>query len=302
TTCTCSTTTSTTSWPVRTSTRRSTPSARPFSGSFRSTFIEITARTIATPTFTKQPARTLMRTGRGATWGRGRRRCTTSLRARTEAADPDMRAMFTIVTITLLALVAVAVGPAIAIDHKNLDETRPLRLDDAYSISAGEIAVEAGAGATLQRRGPNRGVFPVELLYGAFPNFQLGIGTVVSTDPREIDDRPKSGDLRLSGLYNFNQETLDLPAFALKLGLSAPTGIDSRGVTVELKGIVTRSIERLSLHLNGGYEVTTDSRRDERDGRYKLAIGGSYPVGAPQFTRATLVVDVFTQQTVPRRD
>src|SRR5262249_3448402 len=99
-----------------------------------------------------------------------------------------------------------------------------------------------------------------------------------------------------------NQETLDLPAFALKLGLSAPTGIDSRGVTVELKGIVTRSIERLSLHLNGGYEDTTDSRRTERAGPSKPAIGGGNPVGAPQFTRATLVVDVFSEQTVRRRE
>jgi Putative MetA-pathway of phenol degradation len=208
--------------------------------------------------------------------------------------------MFKVVSIGLLALLAVSVGSTYAIDHKNLDENRPLRLEDAYTISAGEIAVEAGAGVTLQRRGANRGVFPVELLYGAFPNFQFGIGTLLSTDPREIDDRPKSGDLRLSGLYNFNQETLSLPAFALKLGLDAPTGIVSRGVAVEMKGIVTKSIERLSLHFNGGYEFLTDSRHDERDGRYKFAVGASYPVGAPQFTRATLVADVFTEQVVHR--
>jgi len=210
--------------------------------------------------------------------------------------------MLKVIPIAALALLAVGVGPAYAIDHKNLDENRPLRLEDAYAISAGEIAVEAGAGVTLQRRGANRGFFPVELLYGAFPNFQLGIGTLLSTDPREIDDRPKSGDLRLSALYNFNQETLSLPAFALKLGLDAPTGIDSRGVAVELKGIVTKSVERLSLHFNGSYEFLTDSRHDERDGRYKFAVGASYPVGAPQFTRATLVADVFTEQAMHRGD
>ena len=56
---------------------------------------------------------------------------------------------------------------ACAIDHKNLDEGRPLRLDDAYAISTGEIAIEAGAGFRLVRRGADQGVFPVELLYGA---------------------------------------------------------------------------------------------------------------------------------------
>ena len=75
-----------------------------------------------------------------------------------------------------------------------------------------------------------------------------------------------------------------------------PTGVDARGYSVEVKGIVTKSVERLSLHLNAGYEFLTDTRDDERDGRYELALGFSYPVGAPQFTRATLVGDVFAEQ------
>jgi outer membrane putative beta-barrel porin/alpha-amylase len=207
-------------------------------------------------------------------------------------------------TKTMIAVVGLAIlmtaGPASAIDHKNLDEGRPLRLEDAYPIASGEIAIEAGGGFRLVRQGANQGFFPVELLYGAFPNFQLGLGTVLFTDPHEVDDRPKSGDLHLSTLYNFNQETINVPAFALKLGLDVPTGVDSRGVGVEIKGIITKSIERLSLHLNAGYEFLTDSRDDERNGRYDLALGFSYPVGAPQFTRATLVGDVFAEQAVRR--
>jgi outer membrane putative beta-barrel porin/alpha-amylase len=204
------------------------------------------------------------------------------------------------ITVTAVALMALlgGTGGADAIDHGNLDENRPVRIEDAYAIAHGEIAIEAGAGFTLQRRGANRGIFPVELLYGAFPNLQVGIGTSLSTDPREMDDRPKSGDLRLGVLYNFNQETLTLPAFALKIGLDAPTGIDARGFSVEAKGIVTKSVERLSVHLNAGYEFLTSSRDEERDGRYKLALGASYPVGAPKFTRATIVGDVFAEQSV----
>ena len=76
--------------------------------------------------------------------------------------------------------------------------------------------------------------------------------------------------------------------------------MDARGYSVEVKGIVTKSVERLSLHLNAGYEFVTDSRHDERDGRYELALGFSYPVGAPRFTRATLVGDVFAEQAVHR--
>jgi len=205
--------------------------------------------------------------------------------------------MKSLVTFIVVALIPVS---ASAIDHKNLDEGRPLRLEDAYAISTGEIAVEAGAGFTLQRRGANREFFPIEVLYGALPNFQIGLGTFLSTDPHEVDERPKSGDVRFSALYNFNQETLRIPAFGLKLGLDAPTGVDSRGFAVELKGIVTKSFERLSIHFNGGYEFFTDSRHEERGGQYSLVLGASYPVGAPKFTRATVIADVFTEQSVHR--
>lgn len=189
-------------------------------------------------------------------------------------------------------------GATLAIDHKNLDEGRPLRLDDAYAISTGEIAVEMGAGFTLQRRGADQGVFPVELLFGALPNLQIGIGTVFFTDPREIDEPTKSGNLDVSVLYNFNQETLVLPAFGAKVGVNLPTGVDSHGVEVVVKGIVTRSFERLSVHLNAGYGFLTDATRGERDGRYELLLGASVPLGAPTYTRATLVADIFTEQSL----
>jgi Putative MetA-pathway of phenol degradation len=195
-----------------------------------------------------------------------------------------------------LALLMAIAPAAYAIDHKNLDEGRPLRLDDAYAIASRELAVEVGAGFALERRGPDRGVFPLEVLYGALPNLQLGLGTTLLTDPHEVHEQTKSGDLRVSGLYNFNQETLTLPAFGLKLELNLPTGVDSAGVDVEVKGIVTRSIDRLSLHLNAGYAFFSGTTGEERDGRYEVTLGASYPVGAPQYTRTTLVGDLFTEQ------
>jgi Putative MetA-pathway of phenol degradation len=208
-----------------------------------------------------------------------------------------MRRQWMLVNLALL----MAMAPAVyAIDHKNLDEGRPLRLDDAYAIASGELAVEVGAGFALERRGPDRGVFPLEVLYGAYPNLQLGLGTTLLTDPRDIDEQTKSGDLRVSGLYNVNQETLTLPAFGLKLELNLPTGVDSAGVDVEVKGIVTRSIHRLSLHLNAGYAFVSGTTPDERDGRYEVTVGASYPVGAPQYTRTTLVGDLFTEQGARR--
>src|SRR5260370_23600440 len=127
------------------------------------------------------------------------------------------------------------------------------------------------------------------MLDAAYPDLQVSVGTTLATDPRDIDDRPKSGDLQVSAVDNVNQETISLPALALKVGVDTPTGVGARGYGVELKGIITKSIERLSLHLNAGYEFLIATGAGDRDGRYKFALGASYPIGAPQFTRAALV-------------
>jgi hypothetical protein len=73
--------------------------------------------------------------------------------------------------------------------------------------------------------------------------------------------------------------------------------VDAHGFGAEAKAIVTKSFDRLSLHLNAAYEFVTSSRDDERDGRYQFAIGASYPVGAPRFTRAMLLGDIFAEQS-----
>src|SRR5437764_819080 len=98
----------------------------------------------------------------------------------------------------LLSVVLLTLSsPAFAIDHKNLDEGRPTRLDDAYAITTGEIAVETGLGVALGRRGTARGVFQIEILFGALPNLQVGVGSTLMTDPRGIDGPDKSGNIRL---------------------------------------------------------------------------------------------------------
>ena len=191
-----------------------------------------------------------------------------------------------------ILLILLGHAPAVALDHKNLDEGRPTRLDDAYAIATGEIEIETGLGVAVGRRGAARGAFPLEILYGALPNLQLGLGSTLMTDT--------PGNLRLGALYNVNQETLTVPAFGLRLEAGLPTGVGAESATVKAKAIVTRSIGRLGLHLNAGYEAVTSPRRDERSGQYELVLGAGYPLGAPHFTRATIVGDVFTEQGMHR--
>lgn len=200
----------------------------------------------------------------------------------------------TVSILTLLALLGAV--PARAIDHKNLDDGRPLRLEDAYSIAHGEFSVEAGIGYRSNRGRKDQAFFPVNVTYGALPNFHVELGTVLFTSPRAVEGPDRSGDLHLSALYNLNQETLTLPAFGIKGTVSFPTGVDSSGTDFELKGMVTRSVGRLSLHGNAAVEFVGGARGNERDVLYKFAFGPSYPVGAPMYTRTTLLAAIFIEQ------
>lgn len=187
--------------------------------------------------------------------------------------------------------------PAWALDHDNLDKNRPVQIEDAYPIAKGEIALEGGARLLDRRRGRTRFVFQPQVLYGAFYNTQLEIGGDLLTEPTSIEGAEKSGELRVGALYNFNTETLTLPALALKLDLELPTGVRSRGVDGTLAGILTRSFGRWRMHLNAEYTVVGLARGAERNGFYRFVAGVSYPLGYPARFRETLIVDVFTRQS-----
>jgi hypothetical protein len=185
---------------------------------------------------------------------------------------------------------------AFAIDHKNLDESRPLHLQDAYPVSQGEWALEAGTGFLSKRRASDQVIFPVQLIYGALPNGHLEAGITLVTDPHDVDEPRKSGDLSIAALYNFNQETLTMPALGIKGAVTLPTGVDASGVDFEITGLLTKSFNRLSMHFNAAYELINGRGDGERAGRYRFVLGSSYPIGAPLHTRTTILADVFIEQ------
>lgn len=200
----------------------------------------------------------------------------------------------------LLALAAIfgsGAASSHALDHKNLDAGRPLKLEDPYSISAGEVAVEAGVGFSRDRADSEQGVFPLEILFGVLPNLQVSLGSAF-LDPRRPHDAPQSGDLGLGALYNLNQETLLTPAFGLKAEGRFPTGAESSGADVEVGFLVTKSVDRLSFHLNGSHEFLGGAPAAARDGRNRLVFGASHPWRAPRRTHLTLVADAFVEQSI----
>ena len=193
--------------------------------------------------------------------------------------------------------VAVSAAPASAVDHSNLDDDRPLDMEDAYPIDEDEWAVEGGLGFNHRHTEPDQGFFTLQALYGAFPNTHVTLTTSFATDPRTIDEEDKSGDIQVAALYNFNQETLWAPAFGFKLGVNLPTGVGSSGVDYELKGIVTKGVGGgLTLHFNAIWNLLNGVPFGVRDDTYKFVLGGSWAPGVPMDTRTVLLANLFTEE------
>lgn len=184
-----------------------------------------------------------------------------------------------------------------ALDHDNLDPNRPIAIEDAYVVPKGEIGVEGGLLFSDRKRGESRLVFQPQLIIGAFNNTQLELSSDVSTDPRSVVGDDKSGNLTVGALYNFNTETITLPAFAVRMQLGFPTGVHARGVDTALTGVMTRSYGRWRTHLNIGYTVLGSPQGLERSGAYRVVAAISYPLGYPMSFRNTVIANVFTRQS-----
>ncbi|HSE60029.1 MAG TPA: transporter [Nitrospiraceae bacterium] len=187
--------------------------------------------------------------------------------------------------------------PALALDHDNLDPNRPIAIEDAYAIPEGEMGVEGGVRFNDRRRGRTQATFQPQIIYGAFRNTQIEIQGDLFTDPQTVVGANKSGDLHLGLLYNFNTETLRLPAFAVRVEADLPTGVNSRGVDTQMTGIMTRSFDRWRLHVNAGYTVLGSPQGQERPGTYRAIVAVSYPLGYPMRFRETLIASLYTRQS-----
>jgi hypothetical protein len=202
-----------------------------------------------------------------------------------------------VVACLLGAVLMWTAAPLFALDHDNLDPNRPIGMEDAYAIPKGEIGLEGGVRFNDRREGRTSVTFQPQIIYGAFANTQIEIQGDLFTDPRSLVGANKSGDLHLGVLYNFNTETLNLPAFAVRVEADLPTGVNSKGVDTQLTGILTRSFGRLRVHLNAGYTVIGSPQGQERPGAYRAVAAVSYPLGYPTSFRDTLIASVYSRQS-----
>jgi hypothetical protein len=198
---------------------------------------------------------------------------------------------------TAVAFAMLWPATGLALDHDNLDPNRPIGMEDAYAIPQGEIGMEGGVRVNDRREGKTRVTFQPQIIYGAFANAQIEIQGDLFTEPNTLVGANKSGDLHLGVLYNLNTETIDLPAFAVRVEAELPTGVNSRGVDTQMTSILTRSFGRLRAHLNAGYTILGSPQGQERPGTYRVVAAVSYPLGYPTSFLDTLITSVYTRQS-----
>lgn len=163
--------------------------------------------------------------------------------------------------------------PAIASDHMNLEENLPTELEDAYPIKFRSREIQGAIRYTEEGTGASRWLYQPVLEMGILPNTQLNIaGTLYSGNA----DRTGSGDISTAVLYNFNTESVWVPAAALSVKAVFPSGEHSRGVDVTTKVIFSKMpyVRTTLLHrVHANLIWTHNSGRDPRTERSDLFKG-----------------------------
>jgi hypothetical protein len=159
-----------------------------------------------------------------------------------------------------LALGALAVPPAAAqIDYRNLDDDRPVRVEDAYPAERYAFEFLIPYSLERERGGSFVHASVLELEYGIVRNGHLGVkAPLAAVREAGSTDWGLSG-LRVFALYNFNTESPILPAFTFRTDVTFPVGAFGGSETqVGLKAIATRSWGRNRVHLNAAHRLGSD--------------------------------------------
>lgn len=165
-----------------------------------------------------------------------------------------------------------------AADHDNLEEGFPTAVEDAYPVAY--KAKEFQLQGRYERENGNKFTLKPGLEYGFARNWQAKIDVPFHLGSA---DKTGSGNIGVGALYNFNQESLSTPAFALAAHADIPTGRNARGVDTEFKFIATKTLGHSMLlhrlHLNLIYHRNAAPRATERSNHYSAIVGYSRRLG-----------------------
>lgn len=156
---------------------------------------------------------------------------------------------------------------------------RPLVIDDAPSVGAGQLELEMGLSHSLPDEGGREQRWPVMAwTYGLGKGWEVGLAVHrVNSDLK--GDPPAKGfeDLHLATKYNFLGEGVYLPALAFSLDLKIPTANRRKGLSTgradeNLLFIATKRFSALALDLNAGYLIVSSPPEKKLKNRFSTGL------------------------------
>ena len=201
--------------------------------------------------------------------------------------------------ILLVALVSSYQSMIFAVDHNNIDAGRPLGFDDADAVAYRERAVEAGLSGNFPSDSKAGLGLGMEFLYGFALNTHLSVDVDPSIGGRAGSDETRFdvGNVGVGLLHNFNREVENIPAFAVRGDVFFPTGRDSDGTDVRLRGIMSKHLfqyDRVHLNLDGTFVSEVDG--NERTFLSAMTLGYSKPLGYPRVFTRTGLAEISVRQ------
>ena len=190
-----------------------------------------------------------------------------------------------------LTLTGLFIDTAAAADHLNLEEGLPTEVEDAYPIPYKGREIQTIL--QYERDGDaDRILLEPRIEYGVAPNTQVQLSVPFSFGDGGVNNIE---DVGVEVLYNFNAESLSVPAFAIAVGADFPTGPDSTEVDPTVRLLVTKTIGNANLerlHLNLAYNRNFGAAADERSDRFSAILGYSRRLNSDTM----LVSDVVFEQ------
>jgi hypothetical protein len=164
-----------------------------------------------------------------------------------------------------------------ASDHTNLEEGLPVQVEDAYATAYRNIELQFFTRYERTDDRENLFTFVPRLEYGVIRNAQLALEVPVLAGNA---DKTGSGDIVLHGLYNFNTESIWVPALALSGGIDISTGRNTAGLDTRLKLIASKMVYPFTtwlhrVHLNLEWIHNNGRMSEERANRYRAILGFS---------------------------
>jgi hypothetical protein len=193
-------------------------------------------------------------------------------------------------------------GPGAAqTDYYNTDKGRPVRVEDAYPVERHAFELQL-APLRLEREAGGAYHWEVspEVAWGVLPRTQVELAfPLAHVDAGAAGKTSGLAGIEVAALYNLNNETRTLPAFAIAADVLLPVGgLGPDRAYPTIAGIATRTFSGARVHANAEYTLGPDAEEGDEVGEASrwmagIAVDRAFPI------RSLLVTaDLFAEQAL----